>query len=72
MVSPRVSGTTATCRRPVTCWSPRGRVDDRAFREASRHRMCLPSPYKAYAVTTGDAAYDPAKEDLLVLYRRCS
>jgi NADPH:quinone reductase-like Zn-dependent oxidoreductase len=46
-----------------------GRVDERGFRDASAHRATLPSPYNAYAVTTGDAAYDPDKEDLQVLYR---
>ncbi len=46
-----------------------GRVDERGFRDASPHRATLPSPYNAYALTTGDAAYDPDREDLQVLYR---
>ncbi len=46
-----------------------GRVDERGFRDASAHRAVLPSPYNAYALTTGDAAYDPEQEDLQVLYR---
>lgn len=46
-----------------------GRVDARGFREAQPHRVTLPSPYNTYALTTGDLAYDPAQEDLQVLYR---
>jgi NADPH:quinone reductase-like Zn-dependent oxidoreductase len=46
-----------------------GRVDARGFREASEHRVPLPSPYNAYASTIGDPAYDADLEDLLVLYR---
>jgi Protein of unknown function (DUF2855) len=34
-----------------------GRADARGFRDASPHRAPLPSPYNAYALTTGDAAY---------------
>lgn len=45
------------------------RVDERGFRDATEHRRSLPSPYNAYALTTGDPAYDPAREDLQVLYR---
>ena len=45
------------------------RVDARGFRDASPHRAGLPSPYNAYALTTGDAAYEPEREDLQVLYR---
>lgn len=45
------------------------RVDERGFRDASPHRAELPSPYNAYALTTGDAAYEADREDLLVLYR---
>jgi hypothetical protein len=41
----------------------------RGFRDTSPHRAALPSPYNAYALTTGDAAYDPAREDLQVLFR---
>jgi Protein of unknown function (DUF2855) len=41
----------------------------RGFRDASPHRAQLPSPYNAYALTTGDAAYQADREDLLVLYR---
>ena len=46
-----------------------GRVDERGFRDASEHRASLPSPYNAYALTTGDPAYEPAREDLQALYR---
>jgi hypothetical protein len=45
------------------------RTDARGFRDASEHRTALPSPYNAYALTGGDAAYDPQREDLQVLYR---
>ena len=45
------------------------RPDARGFRDASPHRADLPSPYNAYALTTGDAAYEPDREDLQVLYR---
>jgi hypothetical protein len=46
-----------------------GRADARGFRDASPHRAPLPSPYNAYALTTGDAAYQADREDLLILYR---
>ena len=46
-----------------------GRADARGFRDASPHRAQLPSPYNAYALTTGDAAYRADQEDLLILYR---
>jgi hypothetical protein len=45
------------------------RADARGFRDTSPHREPLPSAYNAYALTTGDPAYDAAQEDLLVLYR---
>lgn len=45
------------------------RVDAGGFRDASEHRATLPSPYNAYALTTGDPAYEAEREDLLVLYR---
>jgi hypothetical protein len=45
------------------------RADARGFSDATAHRASLPSPYNAYALTTGDPAYDPAREDLQVLYR---
>jgi hypothetical protein len=45
------------------------RPDARGFRDATPHRTSLPSPYNAYALTTGDPAYDPGREDLQVLYR---
>jgi hypothetical protein len=45
------------------------RADARGFRDATGHRAALPSPYNAYALTTGDAAYEPHREDLQVLYR---
>jgi hypothetical protein len=46
-----------------------GRVDERGFRDTSEHRATLPSPYNAYAATTGDPAYEPGREDLQVLFR---
>ena len=46
-----------------------GRVDARGFRDTSGHRAALPSPYNAYALTTGDTAYAPEREDLQVLFR---
>lgn len=45
------------------------RPDAHGFRDASPHRADLPSPYNAYALTTGDVAYDAEREDLQVLYR---
>lgn len=45
------------------------RVDERGFRDSSEHRAALPSPYNAYALTTGDGAYESEREDLQVLYR---
>lgn len=45
------------------------RIGPAGFRDSSPHRSTLPSPYNAYALTTGDAAYEPDREDLLVLYR---
>ncbi|MCW2777797.1 MAG: hypothetical protein JWN17_1522 [Frankiales bacterium] len=45
------------------------RPDARGFRDASPHRAELPSPYNAYALTTGDAAYEADREDLQVLFR---
>jgi hypothetical protein len=46
-----------------------GRVDVTGFRDTSQHRAELPSPYNGYRLTTGDDAYRPDQEDLLVLYR---
>ena len=46
-----------------------GRADAGGFRDASPHRAQLPSPYNAYALTTGDKAYRCDQEDLLILYR---
>ncbi len=46
-----------------------GRVDERGFADATDYRRGLPSPYNAYSLTTGDPVYDPAREDLLVLFR---
>ncbi|QUH01967.1 DUF2855 family protein [Saccharopolyspora erythraea] len=46
-----------------------GRVDERGFRDASPHRKTLPSPYNAYALITGDLAYEADREDLQILYR---
>jgi hypothetical protein len=46
-----------------------GRADAGGFRDTSPHRAGLPSPYNAYALTTGDPAYQADQEDLLILYR---
>ncbi len=46
-----------------------GRVDARGFRDVTEHRTKLPSPYNNYVSTTGDAAYEVEREDLLILYR---
>ena len=46
-----------------------GRAGARGFRDASPHRASLPSPYNAYALTTGDPAYRADQEDLLILFR---
>lgn len=46
-----------------------GRVGERGFRDTSDHRATLPSPYNAYAATTGDPAYEADREDLQVLFR---
>ncbi|MCW2679115.1 MAG: hypothetical protein JWM62_516 [Frankiales bacterium] len=43
--------------------------DERGFRDTTEHRGSLPSPYNAYALTSGDPAYDAEREDLQVLYR---
>lgn len=45
------------------------RADERGFRDGAAHRAALPSPYNAYALTTGDPAYEAGREDLQVLYR---
>ncbi|MGW0217357.1 DUF2855 family protein [Micromonospora chokoriensis] len=45
------------------------RVDASGFRDASPHRAELPSPYNAYRSTSGDPAYRPDQEDLLILFR---
>jgi hypothetical protein len=45
------------------------RVDAGGFRDAAPHRAPLPSPYNAYALTTGDPAYEAHREDLQVLFR---
>src|SRR5688572_30569061 len=46
-----------------------GRVDARGFRETAEHRATLPSTYNTYALTSGDPAYEPDREDLQVLFR---
>ncbi len=46
-----------------------GRIDSRGFRDSTEHRAALPSPYNAYALTAGDPAYEPEREDLQVLFR---
>lgn len=45
------------------------RPGPRGFRDASTHRVQLPSVYNAYALTTGDSAYEADREDLQILYR---
>ncbi|MDG4836464.1 DUF2855 family protein [Micromonospora sp. WMMD967] len=45
------------------------RVDVSGFRDVSPHRAELPSPYNAYRSTSGDPAYRPDQEDLLILFR---
>jgi hypothetical protein len=45
------------------------RVDGTGFRDGAPHRAGLPSPYNAYRLTTGDAAYRADQEDLLILFR---
>jgi hypothetical protein len=45
------------------------RVGHQGFRDVSPHRTGLPSPYNAYRLTTGDAAYRADQEDLLILFR---
>ncbi|MFF0172988.1 DUF2855 family protein [Micromonospora profundi] len=45
------------------------RVNATGFRDASAHRAELPSPYNSYRSTTGDPAYRPEQEDLLILFR---
>jgi hypothetical protein len=46
-----------------------GRIDGQGFRDSSEHRAGLPSAYNAYRLTTGDAAYEEEREDLLILFR---
>jgi hypothetical protein len=45
------------------------RAGAHGFRDGSAHRAALPGVYNGYALTTGDTAYDPAQEDLQVLFR---
>lgn len=45
------------------------RVDGRGFRDGAAHRTALPQPYRVYALTTADEAYEAEREDLLVLFR---
>ncbi|WP_327001674.1 DUF2855 family protein [Dactylosporangium sp. NBC_01737] len=45
------------------------RVDHTGFRDGAPHRAELPTPYNAYRLTTGDAAYRAGQEDLLILFR---
>jgi hypothetical protein len=45
------------------------RVDGRGFRDGAEHRTSLPSPYNVYALTSADSAYEPDREDLLIVYR---
>lgn len=45
------------------------RIDGHGFRDASPHRLHLPSAYHKFVTTTADPAYDPELEDLQVLYR---
>ncbi|MGY1667254.1 DUF2855 family protein [Geodermatophilus sp. SYSU D00696] len=45
------------------------RAGPHGFRDGSPHRAGLPAVYNAYALTTGDPAYEPGREDLQVLFR---
>ncbi|MHB1137779.1 MAG: DUF2855 family protein [Microthrixaceae bacterium] len=45
------------------------RIDAHGFRDASPHRLHLPSAYHKFVTTTADPAYDADQEDLQVLYR---
>lgn len=47
----------------------RPQVSDAGFRDASKHRSDLPSPYNIYAETSADASYRAEHEDLQILYR---
>ena len=44
-------------------------VNDKGFRDSSEHRAELPGVYNVYSTTTGDPAYEAAREDLQILYR---
>ncbi len=45
------------------------RAGAHGFRDGSAHRASLPAVYNAYLLTTADAAYEPGREDLQVLFR---
>jgi hypothetical protein len=45
------------------------RLDEQGFRDASEHRADLPSVYNGYVITASDPAYQPEREDLLILFR---
>jgi hypothetical protein len=46
-----------------------GRYDERGFRDLSAHRQSLPSPYNRLTTVAADPSYDPAFEDLQILFR---
>jgi hypothetical protein len=46
-----------------------GKVDAHSVRDTLAHRAQLPSPYNRYTTVSGDASYDPAHEDLQILFR---
>jgi NADPH:quinone reductase-like Zn-dependent oxidoreductase len=46
-----------------------GKADARGFRDLSEHRQHLPSPYNRLTTAAADPSYDPAFEDLQVLFR---
>ena len=65
-----VSASTATCRpRATSSCGPAGSTRRGLPRRQPSTGAALPSPYNAYALTTGDPAYEADREDLQVLFR---
>lgn len=46
-----------------------GRVSERGFTDVSPHRAALPGVYNQYVQTSADPGYDPAREDMQMLFR---
>ena len=67
--SSRASGCTGTCRPRATWWCGRVGPTPVASATPASTGPALPSPYNVYALTSGDPAYEPDREDLLILYR---